>query len=241
MNESAFAASLPQTAEGIAKEGLPYWILWLLLCIILLLMTFIFLRDKDLRQRINIFFLGAKRRVKRTHLQMRLNRAKRRRSDLLREVGEKVWAAKLAVPRTSPLVHEIETWERQQSNRQEELKTIMERVMTLQRDLEESRARTKGLNKPKERGPRAAVSVIHEYRARERHIRRSLKTAQRSIASGQAVVKHIEFEKGLRIEALGALADDARPTHPELQPLYLLIDAVNRSILRFMNQIEHLR
>ncbi len=32
-----------------AREGLPYWAFWLLLCIIILLLFFIFLRDKDLR------------------------------------------------------------------------------------------------------------------------------------------------------------------------------------------------
>ncbi|MFW6132157.1 MAG: hypothetical protein ACOC5F_06145, partial [Candidatus Aminicenantaceae bacterium] len=42
------------------KEGLPFWIFWLLLCVILLLTAFIFLRDKDLRKRLNNFFFNTK-------------------------------------------------------------------------------------------------------------------------------------------------------------------------------------
>ncbi len=50
-----------QTPPPGSQEGLPYWILWFLLCIILLLLAFIFLRDKDLRQRLNRFLFGAKK------------------------------------------------------------------------------------------------------------------------------------------------------------------------------------
>jgi len=50
-------------APPVTREGVPYWILWFLLCIILLLLTFIFLRDKNLRQRLNSFFFGAKKKL----------------------------------------------------------------------------------------------------------------------------------------------------------------------------------
>jgi predicted PurR-regulated permease PerM len=63
---SLFSSQVPPPG---AREGLPYWIFYTLLCIILLLVTFIFLRDKDLRQRLNSFFFSAKRQLIKLRLQ----------------------------------------------------------------------------------------------------------------------------------------------------------------------------
>ena len=48
-----------QDASSVAREGLPYWIFYLLLCLILLLLAFIFLRDKDLHLGIETVVFGA--------------------------------------------------------------------------------------------------------------------------------------------------------------------------------------
>lgn len=76
-----------QDASSVAREGLPYWIFYLLLCLILLLFAFIFLRDKDLRLRLNEFLSGAKKRMKRTQMRIRLKRENKRKTDLLKELG----------------------------------------------------------------------------------------------------------------------------------------------------------
>ncbi len=80
-----------QTPPPGSQEGLPYWLLWFLLCIILLLLAFIFLRDKDLRQRLNRFLFGAKKKLIKLRLQARLKVAKRKKGELFRELGQKVW------------------------------------------------------------------------------------------------------------------------------------------------------
>ncbi len=84
-----------QTPPPGSQEGLPFWILWFLLCIILLLLTFIFLRDKDLRQRLNRFLFGAKKKLIKLRLQARLKMAKRKKGELHRELGQKVWDERL--------------------------------------------------------------------------------------------------------------------------------------------------
>lgn len=86
-----------QTPPPGSQEGLPYWTLWFLLCIILLLLAFIFLRDKDLRQRLNRFLFGAKKKLIRLRLQARLKMAKRKKGELHRELGQKVWDERLDV------------------------------------------------------------------------------------------------------------------------------------------------
>jgi len=86
-----------QTPPPGSQEGLPYWTLWFFLCIILLLLAFIFLRDKDLRQRLNRFLFGAKKKLIRLRLQARLKMAKRKKNELHRELGQKVWDERLDV------------------------------------------------------------------------------------------------------------------------------------------------
>ena len=95
----SFLSSLfsAQTPPPGSQEGLPYWTLWFLLCVILLLLAFIFLRDKDLRQRLNRFFFGAKKKLIRFRLQTRLKMANRKKNELHRELGQKTWEEGLEV------------------------------------------------------------------------------------------------------------------------------------------------
>ncbi len=80
-----------QETSPISKEGLPYWMLWFFLCIIILLITFIFLRDKSLRQRVNLFLSKAKRKLIKTHLQTKIRKEKRKKDELIIELGIKTW------------------------------------------------------------------------------------------------------------------------------------------------------
>jgi len=81
-----------------ASEGLPFWLLWLLLCVILLLMVFIFLRDKDLRRRISAFLSGARRHMTRLRIQAKLKRDEERKAALWRELGKKAWDEDIQAP-----------------------------------------------------------------------------------------------------------------------------------------------
>jgi chromosome segregation ATPase len=83
--------SVPAQAPPVAAEGLPFWLLWLLLCVILLLVAFIFLRDKELRRRISAFLSGARRHMTRLRLQAKLKREKEKKAALWRELGKQAW------------------------------------------------------------------------------------------------------------------------------------------------------
>jgi hypothetical protein len=240
MNPSWTMTGVLQTAETIDRNGLPYWTLWLLLCIILLLLAFIFLRDKDLRQRLSFFLSGAKRRMKRTRIQMRLNKSKRKKSVLFGELGRKCWTNQIAIPRTANLILEIDTWESRRTAGQAELKAAMAEILEFQGFQEEARNRTKSLQKLKESGQNPDGRAVHEAREREKQLRREVRAVEKKIQTCLAEAKHIEFEKGVRLEALGSLADEARPDVSEFQTLYAKIDALNRAILHSMSEIENL-
>ncbi len=79
------------TPPAGAAEGLPFWMLWLLLCVILLLVAFIFLRDKDLRRRISAFLSGARRHMTRLRIQAKLKREREKKTALWRELGKQAW------------------------------------------------------------------------------------------------------------------------------------------------------
>ena len=72
--------------------GLPFWLLWLLLSVILLLVAFIFLRDKDLRRRVSAFLSGARRHMARLRIQVRLKKERERKAALWRELGKLAWS-----------------------------------------------------------------------------------------------------------------------------------------------------
>jgi chromosome segregation ATPase len=89
-NEGVDATLLAQAPSDV-PEGLPFWLLWLLLCVILLLVAFIFLRDKDLRRRISAFLSGARRHMLRLRLQVKLKREKEKKVALWKELGKLAW------------------------------------------------------------------------------------------------------------------------------------------------------
>jgi chromosome segregation ATPase len=96
-----------QTPPPGSNEGLPYWIFWLLLCFILLLVIFIFLRDKDLRRRLSLFLFGAKKKLIKIRLQARLKREYRRKSEIFKNMGKKIWQEGMKIPRSQKIGQEL--------------------------------------------------------------------------------------------------------------------------------------
>jgi hypothetical protein len=172
-----------QASEELQREGLPYWIFWLLLCIILLLVAFIFLRDKDLRQRLNAFLSGAKRRMKRTQLQIRLNKEKRKKADLVRGLGKRVWEEKIQNEKFLATFKELERLESQESGCQSDLKDILAKIMTLKKEQEEARQRYKGLMKMKESGQQPDMEQVRTSKEKVKLLKKETKDLEKRIRS----------------------------------------------------------
>jgi chromosome segregation ATPase len=240
MKISAVGLFFLETTPPLQKEGLPYWILWLLLCIILLLSMFIFLRDKDLRYRLNLFLSGAKRRMKRAQFQLRLTREKRKKADLLRDLGKKVRAENIARPRYTHLLKEIDLLEKKGAERQAELKGIVTRIMNLQKKQEELKQASKGPAKLKESFKLFDTRKILAFKDEGKRLRRDIKDCEKLIHAGQELIGRIDRQKDQYFEQLGGLADEDRPPHEDFNLIYAQIDRVNRKILLFISQIEKL-
>lgn len=231
---------LQETSQEIPKEGLPFWIFYLLLCIIILLLAFIFLRDRDLRQRLSAFLSGAKRRMKRTQLQIRLNKAKRKRVDVLRNLGSRVWADKIQNEKFLATFKELERLEKQESACQADLTNSMSHILSLKKEQEEVKQQVKTLIKMREGGRQPAPEQVRAGKERAHLLKKEIKDREKRITVGQAAVKDILVHKNRNFEQLGTFMDEKRLGLEDFQPVYAQIDELNRDILNLMGRIEKL-
>ena len=123
MNEFLTRLSQQAPTKG-GQEGLPYWTLWFLLSIILLLIFFIFLRDKDLRQRINMFFFGTKQKLIKIRLQHRLKKECLKKEDLIQEMGKTSWTKKIDLAGVAPHFQALEDLEKSSSEKEQKIQEI---------------------------------------------------------------------------------------------------------------------
>jgi chromosome segregation ATPase len=126
-----------QTPPPGSSEGLPYWTFWLLLCVILLLLIFIFLRDKDLRRRINLFLFGAKKKLIKLRLQARLKREHRKKEEITRNLGKKVWEDKLQIPKGEKTRQELDKLEESKRDLELEAEEAQSKITGLESDQEQ--------------------------------------------------------------------------------------------------------
>jgi chromosome segregation ATPase len=209
--------------------------------VILLLLAFIFLRDKDLRRRINLFLSGAKRRMKRTQLTIRLKREKRRKSGLLRDLGRKAWHERLPEAKCEPHFETLDDLELQSTERQKDLKDALTGILALRARQEEVKKKYKELTGQKEAGELENHSALHSLKNEIRRLKRQIREDEKKIAAGQAALRAIDRRKEEEFESLGTIIDNGRPDHQEFLAAYVQIDKVNRRMLHFMDEIDKLR
>jgi len=128
--------SSQQTPPPDSSEGLPYGILWLLLCIILLLVAFIFLRDKDLRRRLSLFLFGAKKKLIKIRLQARLKRENRKKSEITKGLGKKVWEDDIKIPNEVKISQELTKLQQDKESLEKESEDVRSKTAELEADLE---------------------------------------------------------------------------------------------------------
>lgn len=138
MNIFLLSLMSKQPEPLVPKEGLPYWTFWFLLCIILLLITFIFLRDKSLRQRLNLFFSRAKRQMVKIRLQTRLKREIQKKEDMFNELGIETWKEGIKIQQGENVTHELNKLEHQSQASQREFKNLKTKIEMLNKQLIEN-------------------------------------------------------------------------------------------------------
>ena len=174
-------SSLQQPSQ-ITREGLPYWIFWLLLCIILLLMVFIFLRDKDFRQRINSFFFGARRRIARMRLQAKIKKENQNKIELFKELGSKTWEAGISHLQTKKISTEISALEKKKFLNKKEITKCSSEIKKLEKEYSEYRKNQEAQIKEQEEGMKPHQDNIAKIKEREKQIDKESKNMKKEIA-----------------------------------------------------------
>ena len=152
----------------VPREGLPYWTFWFLLCVILLLITFIFLRDKSLRQRLNLFFSRAKRRMVKIRLQNRLKREIQKKEDMFKELGKETWKERIKIQQSESVINELNKLEHQSQASQGEFKNLEAKIEMLNKQLVENYEKHQAQIKEKEAEMKPFKEDLAELKEKEK-------------------------------------------------------------------------
>jgi chromosome segregation ATPase len=211
---SAFQEAAP--SESV-PEGLPFWLLWFLLCVILLLIVFIFLRDKDLRRKISSFLSGARRHMIRLRLQVKLRKEKGRKAALWRELGKVAWSEDVRAPCIEEECGKLAGLEEEIGRQQKTWHEVYSRIEVLGREHEDALKRYRALVAEQEEGRRPHQEAMLALAARKREIldalEASLREAEEAEAQLQSLAKEIrQAEENPKLAAADKLArtDKAR-------------------------------
>lgn len=229
-----------QDARQVAatfQEGLPFWLFWFLVGLIALLVFFIFLRDKDLRRRIDFFFLSAKKRSLQLHLRRQLNREKKRKERLWLELGRMVYEQGFPLQGAESVVKTIDSLERKKKellSRLDNFPPFSEEpsitpASARPGDLESNNPLAKNTRKSDE----ARIPVDGE-------MIKARRTWRKKRGKLEGKINDLERQINSLFLTLGRMADTVRLKDEKLVPLYEKIDAVNLRLSHLEQRLDSL-
>jgi hypothetical protein len=200
------------TVANPGKEGLPYWILWLLVSVILLLVFYIFLRDKDLRFRLSSFLAGPKRRMLRLRLQVKLKKEHGKKAGLWRDLGRAAWSDDIRSDGTAGIFGML---------------TVLESDLNTARAAwHEAYTRIESMEKARASDDEAGLLEIHEWTENKEAV--------------QERIIQIRKSSEPLYESLGKILAQSRPDHESLALYYFQLDRVEKIIRDLQSRIEKL-
>ncbi|MGQ9673873.1 MAG: hypothetical protein ACUVV5_12235 [Candidatus Aminicenantales bacterium] len=231
-----------QAQPSFQRDGLPYWMFYFLLCIILLLVVFIFLRDKQLRMRISAFLAGARRRSILLRLKFQLKKEKQKRGNLLRQLGEKAWEQDVPVQDSEFIRTELKKLlERKKASQMEWKKAIEELERLHQEEVRVESAEKSPSAEPVEKETQGKAEAEEEV---EKYGHRDLEKALRYWAKLKEHIEHriknIEAQEEALFYSLGKSLEQRRVGGLGLENLYSEIDIINHRISTLLRRIETL-
>jgi chromosome segregation ATPase len=222
-------------AAATSQEGLPFWLFWFLVGLIALLVFFIFLRDKDLRRRIDFFFLSAKNRSLQIHLRRQLNREKKRKERLWLELGRIVYEKRINIKGTETMVKTIASLER----KKEELLSQLDYFPRIPENLSfiPASAQPAGpeLNNPLPKSTERPDEARIQLNGKKAKTRIARKKKQGKL---EGKINDLERQINNLLITLGRTADTLRLKEEKLLPLYEKIDAANLRLSHLEQRLD---
>jgi len=124
-------------------QGFPQWLFWLLVVIIVLLLTFILIRDRGVRGKIKKFFSWIIKKIRVARIKTKINKKKQKKQNLLIRLGREVWEKKIEVPGTELELSNIQKLEA------DEIK-IKNEIQKIDTDIEQNNLAIEELTKDKD-------------------------------------------------------------------------------------------
>ncbi len=229
------------TLDATLNEGLPYWIFWFLLAVILLLLFFIFLRDKELRRRIDFFFLSAKKKSLQVHWERQVRREKRKRDRWWQELGKYVYQKKLSVAGAEAIISALDSLAKKKEHWLVELRQVKEKIENLEtgKNLPEENITAAGQLHP-EKTNNPGLSGIPLSQNKPREIKAESKLWKRRQKKVEAKIKDLEEHEKVFLMTIGRLVDTLRFSPEELQDFYQRIDEINARIIHLEQRLDSL-
>jgi len=203
------------------KAGLPFWLLYLLLSIILLLLFINFLQDKNLRQKISFFLAGPRRRLNQLKLEVRLRQEKRKKEDLLRELGKLAAAKRLKIPEVEKELSDIRALQDESYQLQGLWHETYRKLEMLK--LEKRKALATGQN-----GKAPSFSQDGENITRLENEKKLLEDRIMAI-NEQLEPYHL---------TIGQVVNKSRPDYEELAFLYFQVDKIEKTIKALETELK---
>ncbi len=159
-----------QTTNAAVNDGLPYWMFWLLMSFILLLLAFIFLRDKELRRKMDEFFFRTRKRLIKYRHQRRMARENRKKEQLIMGLGQKAWERRIEVKNGNKVFRELQYLEEKTVKLEQEAADIKTKISFLNTSLDENTKKVETHLSEKEVEKSPHVEKLLDYKEKEKKI-----------------------------------------------------------------------
>ncbi len=204
-----------QVQPGVGTpEGLPFWLLWLLLCVILLLVAFIFLHDKDLRRRVSAFLSGARRHMLRLRIQARLKKEREKKAALWRELGKQAWNEDVQASCIGEECAKLSVLDQEIAHHQKTWHDVYSRIEVLGREHDAALKRYRELIAGQEEARRPHQEEMLALANKKKEVLEALESSLREAESGEAQLASVEKDVRL-LEATARPSESDRATRLE--------------------------
>ncbi len=209
----------------LQKAGLPFWVFYLLLSVILLLIFINFLQKKDLRQKISYFLAGPRRRFSRLRIEVLLKREEHKKSELLKRLGELTSIDWPDLPEIKEISRENKVLEGKNAALQGEWHRIYKQLENLKKE----KTRLQSSPAPDDNLKAGLVEIENKIS----DLRRELGQVQASIVATDEQLEPYH-------QTVGRLIYSLRPEREDLAFLYFQIDSLENRILQLKEKLEKL-
>ncbi|MDH7493726.1 MAG: hypothetical protein QHH44_07545 [Candidatus Saccharicenans sp.] len=216
--------NLFSTAD-LQKAGLPFWVFYLLLSLILLLIFINFLQKKDLRQKLSYFLAGPRRRFSRLRIQVLIKKEESKKAEILKRLGELTSIQWPDLPEIEEISREIKALEENNAS-------LQAQWHRLYKELESRRAEKQKLM--------SSPESEEKLKTRLAELEREIAELEKSRAEIQASIVRTDELLEPYHETIGRIMYHLRPEREDLAFLYFQLDSLENKIRQLQEQLEKL-